>query len=94
MHITYRSTESFPSLSSFSLDQSQYLSDCLPSLTPPQTQQQLTDNNLGLLLGKGEGSVHSCQDTDVDPSSLIINFHDFHVPTLVFIAFLSQTSQS
>lgn len=55
MHITYRSTESLPSLSSFTLDQSQYLSDCLPSLTPPQTQQQLTDNNLGLLLGKGEG---------------------------------------
>lgn len=55
MHITNRSTESLPSLSSFTLDQSQYLSDCSPSLTPPQTQQQLTDNNLGLLLGKGEG---------------------------------------
>ena len=55
MHITNRSTESLPSLSPFILDQSQYLSDCLSSLTPPQTQQQSTDNKLGLLLGKGEG---------------------------------------
>lgn len=32
------------------LDQSEHLSNCAPT-SPPLTQQQLTDNNLRLMLG-------------------------------------------
>lgn len=39
-------------------------------LTPSLTQKQSTDNKLRVTVGLGEGKVHSCPDTDIDPSKL------------------------
>lgn len=49
-------------------DPCQYVSNC--ELTPPLTQQQSTDNKLGLMLGRGY--VRTCSDTDIDPSLVIL----------------------
>ena len=41
-----------------------------PAPTPSLTQKQSTDNKLRVTVGLGEGMVHSCVDTDIDPSKL------------------------
>ena len=50
------------------MDQCHCLSNNPP--TPSLTQKQSTDNKLGVTVGLGEGKVHSCPDTDIDPSKL------------------------
>ena len=50
------------------MDQCHCLSNNPP--TPSLTQKQSTDNKLRVNVGLGEGKVHSCLDTDIDPSKL------------------------
>ena len=61
-----------------SLNQCQNLNNCTP--TPPLTQQQSTDDKLGVHVGLGEGQVWSCSDSSIYP-----NFHQ-HFPFNQFLS--------
>ena len=49
------------------------LSEQQPTYPFPYPKQS-TDNKLRVTVGLGEGKVHSCPDTDIDPSKLYNGF--------------------